>query len=91
MQWALIDEVVLGGDVIRIEGMGMPMHGSTDKFGDAVIHIRVRGSLTERTQWWMKPVTDKFVNIINGAAEMSGRPVLSGKVLAIGGIGNADL
>jgi DnaJ-class molecular chaperone len=86
-----IDEVILGGDIIRIENMGMPMHGYTDKFGDAVIHIRVRGSLTERTQWWMRPVTDKFINIISGAAEMSGRPVLSGKVLAIGGVGNADV
>lgn len=41
-----IDEVVVGGDLIVLKDMGMPLKGGgVDSFGDAIIHLRVRASL----------------------------------------------
>jgi DnaJ-class molecular chaperone len=77
-----IDEVVISGDLIVLKDMGMPMRGSKEAYGDAIIHINVRASLTERTTWWMSPVYEKFIDVPDGTS----RPVLKGKVMAIGGI-----
>ena len=80
-----IDEVVVGGDLIVLKDMGMPLKGGGEVFGDAIIHLRVRASLMERTEWWMKPVQEK------SSEAVTGRPVLKGKVLAVGGVGNSEV
>jgi DnaJ-class molecular chaperone len=76
-----IEEVVVTGDIIVLKDMGMPLKGS-GAHGDAIIHINVRASLIERTTWWMQPPTEKFVDVTDGGS----RPVLKGKVMAIGGV-----
>ena len=84
-----VDEVVIGGDIIRLEGAGMPgPNGSFDTCGDGIIHIRVRGSIVERTQWWMQPPTSKHEWVDE---TISKRPVLKGRVMLIGGIGSAEV
>jgi DnaJ-class molecular chaperone len=82
-----IDEVIVGGDLIILKDMGMPLKGvDGGAHGDAIIHLRVRAALTERTQWWMNPVSEKFT-----WPDMGQRTVLKGKVLAVGGLGNSDV
>jgi DnaJ-class molecular chaperone len=81
-----LDEVIVGGDLLVLKDMGMPLKGKANSFGDAIIHLRVRAALTERTQWWMNPIVDKF-NWIDGGD----KPVLKGKVLAVGGVGNSEV
>jgi DnaJ-class molecular chaperone len=80
-----IDEVVVGGDLIMLKDMGMPLKGKDGAYGDAIIHLRVRASLKERTEWWMRPVAEKT------SEANTGRPVVKGKVLAVGGVGNSDM
>jgi DnaJ-class molecular chaperone len=82
-----IDEIIVGGDLIVLKEMGMPLKGADGgAYGDAVIHLRVRAALTERTQWWMNPFVEKF----SWPAETD-KPVLKGRVLAVGGVGNSDV
>jgi DnaJ-class molecular chaperone len=81
-----IDEVVVGGDLLVLKDMGMPYKGKTNAFGDVIIHLRVRAAFTERTLWWMNPIINKF-NWMDGGD----KPILKGKVISVGGVGNSEV